>query len=251
MTTIDLIVLLAGALVAAFVSGLSGFAFALVSLSFWIWRFPLAELSAIVVFGSLVSQATAMPGVLRHVQARLLLPFIGGAVFGLPLGTILIAHVNQGAFRLGVGLLLLMFSGFQLLLGPVRRPWQGGGLAAEAAIGWISGVLGGLVGLSGVAPAMWSVVRGWSKERQRGLFLVFNSFCHVVALAGLAVAGYITAATLERFALLMPCLIGGAWLGTRAYGHVSPDQFRRIVLMLLAASGIVLTVQNGWRAVSC
>jgi len=250
MATLDLIVLFVGAIVAAFVSGLSGFAFALVSLSFWIWRFPLTELSALVIFGSLVSQATAMPTVLRHLDMKLLAPFIVGAIFGLPVGTVLIAHVDLGLFRLGVGLLLMAFAFFQLLVGPRLRPIQGGGIVAEAAIGWISGVLGGLVGLSGVAPAIWAVMRGWGKDRQRGLFLAFNSFCHVIALAGLAVAGYITATTLQRFAVLLPCLVGGAWLGAQAYGRVSPEQFRRIVLMLLAAAGIVLTAQNGWQALS-
>lgn len=250
MPLADLIILLAGGVVAAFVSGLSGFAFALVSLSFWIWRFPLAESSAMVVFGSLVSQATAMPGILRHVELRLLAPFVAGAVFGLPVGTLLIAQVDVGLFRLGVGILLIVFAVFQLLIGPRLRPLQGGGRAVEVVIGTISGTLGGLAGLSGVVPAMWSVMRGWSKDRQRGLFLVFNSFCHVVALTGLVVAGYITTTILLRFAILLPALVGGAWLGTLAYGRVSPEQFRRIVLMLLAASGIALTVQNGWRALA-
>ena len=250
MPLLDLIVLLAGAIVAAFVSGLSGFAFGLVSLSFWIWRFGLAELAAMVVFGSLVAQITAIPGVIRHVEWRLLLPFVGGAIIGLPLGTWLIAHVDIGAFRLGVGLLLVGFAAFQLLIGPRVWPIHLGGQAMQVAIGWLSGVMGGLAGLSGVLPAMWAVLRGWSKERQRALFLTFNTFCHVVAMAGLVVAGHIDAAMLWRFALLLPALIAGAWLGTLAYGRVSPDQFRRIVLLLLAASGIVLTAQNGWRALA-
>lgn len=248
--TIDLIFLLAGAIVAAFVSGLSGFAFGLVSLSFWIWRFPLAELAAMVVFGSLVSQVTAIPSVLRHLDLRLLLPFVAGAVPGLPLGTWLIAHVELGLFRLCVGLLLVVFAVFQLVAGSRLRVKHGGGFAAEMAVGWVGGVMGGLAGLCGVAPAMWAVARDWGKDRQRSLFMVFNTFCHAVALAGLVVAGYITAAMLERFALLLPGLIGGAWLGSLAYGRVSADQFRRIVLMLLAASGVALTIQNGWRALA-
>lgn len=250
MPVADLIFLLVGAVIAAFVSGLSGFAFGLVSLSFWIWRFPLADLAGLVVFGSLVSQATAMPGILRHIEFRLLLPFVVGATVGLPVGTVLIAHVDLGAFRLGVGLLLVGFAAFQLLVGPRLWPIRIGGDVVEGIIGGISGVLGGLAGLSGVLPAMWAVVRGWSKQRQRALFLCFNTFCHVVAMTGLVVAGHVGAAALWRFAILLPALIAGAWLGARAYGRVSPDQFRRIVLLLLAASGIVLTVQNGWRALS-
>lgn len=250
MAATDLIVLLAGAIAAAFVSGLSGFAFALVSLSFWIWRFPLAELAAMVVFGSLVSQATAMPSVLRDVEPKLVASYIAGAIVGLPIGTLLIAHIDLGLFRLFVGLLLIAFAAFQLVIGPWLRPRPRDGLVAEVAIGWLSGVLGGLAGLSGVVPAMWAVARVWTKERQRALFMVFNTFCHIVSLTGLVAAGYVTVATLERFAILLPCLVGGAWLGARAYRHVSPMQFRRIVLLLLAASGIVLTVQNGWQALS-
>jgi hypothetical protein len=250
MPALDLIILLAGAVVAAFVSGLSGFAFGLVSLSFWIWRFPLAELAAMVVFGSLVSQITAIPSVLRNLEPKLLLPFIVGAVPGLPIGTVLIAYVDVGLFRLGVGLLLVGFALFQLLLGPRLRLHPGGGFMADAAIGGIGGVMGGLAGLSGVAPAIWAVVRGWAKDRQRALFLIFNTFCHVAAMIGLAVAGYLTAATLERFAILLPGLIAGAWLGTLAYGRISPDGFRQVVLMLLAGAGIVLTLQNGWRALA-
>ena len=54
MTPGDYVVFLAGAFVAAFVSGLSGFAYALVSLAFWIWLFPLAEATPLVLFLSLI-----------------------------------------------------------------------------------------------------------------------------------------------------------------------------------------------------
>jgi len=79
---------------------------------------------------------------------------------------------------------------------------------------------------------------------------ILNSASQLVALAMVAVAGYITATTLLRWAWMLPCLIIGAWLGNIATRRISPASFRNVVLGLLLASGMVLTLQNGWRAIA-
>jgi uncharacterized membrane protein YfcA len=48
---------------------------------------------------------------------------------------------------------------------------------------------------------------------------------------------------------MLPCLISGAWIGTIATRRIPPESFRIVVLGLLLASGVVLTLQNGWRAI--
>src|SRR5687767_2247074 len=106
MTAADLALFLIGTFVAAFVSGLSGFAYALVSLAFWIWLFPLAELTPLVLFGAVVSQAVAVPSVWRTVDWPTLWPMLGASLVFLPLGVWLIAHIDLDLFRLSFGLLL-------------------------------------------------------------------------------------------------------------------------------------------------
>lgn len=238
-----------GAAAGGFVQGLSGFAFGLIALGIWAWTVEPAIAGPLVVFGSLIGQVLSFGTVRNSLDAPVVLPFVIGGVLGIPVGIMLLHRIDPVAFKFVVGLILLLWCPAMLL--SRRLPHiRGGGQFADGAVGWIGGVMGGLAGLSGVAPAMWAVVRGWTKDQQRGLFLAFNSFCHIVALTGLGVAGYLTATTVQRFAILLPCLVVGAWLGALAYGRVSAGQFRRIVLMLLAASGMVLTVQNGWHALS-
>ena len=49
-----------------------------------------------------------------------------------------------------------------------------GGRAADAAVGFAGGILGGLAGLSGPLPTLWASVRGWGKDQRRGVFQTFN-----------------------------------------------------------------------------
>lgn len=249
MTPGDYVVFLAGAFVAAFVSGLSGFAYALVSIAFWIWLFPLAEVTPLVLFGAVVSQCVAVPSVWRTVDWPTLWPMLGASLVCLPLGVWLIARTDLDVFRLSFGLLLIVYAVFQLAMG-TRLRVDGGGKVADAAIGAVGGVMGGLVGLTGAVPAVWGVLRGWDKQRHRGLMTILNSASQFVALGMVAWAGYITATTLWRWAWMLPCLIVGAWIGTMATRHIPPASFRIVVLGLLLASGVVLTLQNGWRAIA-
>ena len=126
MTPGDYVVFLAGTFVAAFVSGLSGFAYALVSLAFWIWLFPLAEATPLVLFGAVVSQAVAVPSVWRTVDWPTLWPMLGASLVCLPLGVWLIAHTDLDLFRLSFGLLLIVYALFQLAMG-TRLRVEGGG----------------------------------------------------------------------------------------------------------------------------
>lgn len=52
-------VLVLGAVVAGFVQGLSGFAFSMVAMSFWVWVLEPHLAAALAVFGSLTGQVLA------------------------------------------------------------------------------------------------------------------------------------------------------------------------------------------------
>ena len=56
----------------------------------------------------------------------------------------------------------------------------------------------------------------------------------------LGTTGSITRETLMLFLIGLPVLFAGNWVGLRLYGSVDEATFRRIVLILLLASGIPL-----------
>jgi len=248
MPVTDLLLLLCGGILASFVSGLSGFAFGLVSLSIWVWLLPLMELTPLLLFGSLAAQFMTIPRLLPYADWQLLRPMLVAALIGVPIGVLLLPHIPMPAFRVGFGGLLLGFCLFQLAIG---RRWQiaDPGRWAEFVLALISGVLGGIASLSGPLPAIWGVLRRWEMQRHRAIMVMFNCSCHVLGLIGLSIAGLIDGTTLWRGLYLLPCLLAGSWLGVRAWSLVSPERFRQLVLVLLLGSGLTLVARGLWRAV--
>ena len=71
-----------------------------------------------------------------------------------------------------MGVLLVAYSlcGFIGSIRPNLGPITAGRHAADAAVGFLNGVLGGLTGLAGIIVTVWCNLRGWSKQVQRMTF---------------------------------------------------------------------------------
>ena len=232
-------VLLFGALAGGFVSGLAGFGTALMALGIWLYVVPPDVAVQLVLICSVIAQTWTMPSIWRSIDFKLVTPFLVGGLLGVPIGTLLVAYADPRHFKLAVGILLLIFPAalyFQ------RKPMALtiGGKAADGAIGFAGGVLGGLAGLSGPLPILWASVRGFGKDERRALFQTFNWTILTAAFVAQAGSGLVTRETMWLTLLVFPATIGGAWIGARAYHVLSDGNFRDIVLGLLFLSGITL-----------
>ncbi len=117
-------------------------------------------------------------------------PFLIGGLTGVPLGTLLIAHADPNVFKLTIGVLLLVFPA-ALYFQRTPMAFTFGGKAADGAIGFAGGILGGLAGLSGPLPILWASVRGWGKEERRGIFQIFNWTVLAAALCLQTATGFV------------------------------------------------------------
>ncbi len=228
-----------GALAGGFVSGLAGFGTGLTAMGIWLHAVPPQVAASLVVVCSVVSQLQTIGGVWHAIAPRRVLPFILPGLAGVPLGTLLLGHVDASGFRLFMGLLLLGFSLFLLVAGPrLRLSW--GGRPLDAGVGLASGVLGGLAGLSGVLLTVLAALRGWGKDERRGLFQAFNLSILTASLAAHAAAGRLDAALGVALLAALPGTLAGAWLGARVYRRLSDRRFNDAILVLLALSGATL-----------
>lgn len=231
---------LAGAtFVAALASGLAGFAFALIASGIYLHLLEPTAAVALVLAGSLAAQAVTIARLRSGISWPRLWPFLLGGVLGIPLGTALLDRLDAGTFRLTVGLFLVAYSLFMLL---VKHPPQirVGGRVADGVIGVLGGAMGGLAGLSGALPTVWCGLRGWSKDEQRGVYQPFIVAMQGLALVALLIATPVSSGTWWIFVLCLPALLLGAFVGIVLYKRVDDAGFRRIVLVLLLASGITL-----------
>ena len=231
----------AGALAAAFAQGLSGFAFNLVALGVWLHVLGPKVAGPLGIACSLLSQCFALAQMDRRFRLDLLWPFLVGGLIGAPLGVWLLDYADPKVFRVGVGLLLLAYSLFMLFARPMT-PVRAGGRLADGGIGFVGGVMGGLAGLSGAIPTAWCTLRGWGKDMSRAVYQPFNAAIQAVAMVTLLGTGTLTRDVGLYILISVPAMALGVWLGLKAYSRVSEEQFRRLVLWLLFASGISLVV---------
>jgi uncharacterized protein len=239
MSTLALAVLFLGALAGGFVSGLAGFGTALMALGIWLYVLPPSVAVPLVLICSVIAQTATFPSIWRTIDFSLVWPFVIGGLAGVPLGTMLIAQADPNVFKLSVGVLLLIFP-VALYLQRAPMAFSFGGRAADAAVGFAGGILGGLAGLSGPLPILWASVRGWSKEQRRGIFQTFNWSVLAAALSLQAGTGFIGRDVIWLALLALPATITGAWLGARTYRALSDRNFRDLVLALLFLSGVGL-----------
>jgi uncharacterized membrane protein YfcA len=239
MSTLAYALLLLGALAGGFVSGLAGFGTALMALGIWLYVVPPSIAVPLVLICSVVAQISTMPSIWRHIDFKLVWPFLIGGLAGVPLGALLIAHADPNTFKLTVGVFLLIFPA-ALYFQRTPMAISFGGRAADAAVGFAGGILGGLAGLSGPLPILWASVRGWGKHQRRGIFQTFNFTVLAAALCLQAGTGFIKPDVIWLALIAFPGTIVGAWLGARTYRALSDRNFRDVVLVLLFLSGIGL-----------
>jgi uncharacterized membrane protein YfcA len=237
----ELPIFLLATFVGALVAGLSGFAFGLVVSSIWLYILtPLQTATLIIAFG-LIVQGFAVWKLRRALDWRKLWPFLLGAALGVPVGVAILTWANPAQVRIGVGAFLVLYCLYALFR-PAIAPVKTGGAAADAGVGFLNGVLGGITGLAGILVTIWCGLRGWPKDVQRAVFQPVAVAIFLMSALWIGARGAITADTIKLFLIGLPALFAGTWLGLKLFGRLNEAAFRKIVLVLLLASGLVLIV---------
>lgn len=236
-----LVTVIAGAALAGFVQGLSGFGFGLTAMSIWAWTLDPKLAAALSVFGALTGQVVAAFTVRRTLDLRRLLPFIAGGLVGLPIGVAVLPHLDVPLFKAVLGAFLVVVCPLMFFAARLPRI-QGGGRWGDTLAGAAGGVMGGLGGFTGVVPTLWCTMRGWPKDEQRSVIQSFNLAVLAATFAGYLWAGLATREMLPLFAVVAPAMLVPSLLGARLYTGISDTTFRQVVLGLLFASGLALLV---------
>jgi len=228
-----------GAGVAGFVQGLSGFGFGLTAMSFWAWTLDPRLAAVLSVFGSLTGQVIAAVTVRRGFDGRRLLPFLLGGVVGVPLGVAILPMLDVRLFKGMLGALLVLWCPAMLMSGRLPRV-RAGGRMADGVVGGIGGLMGGLGGFTGTVPTLWCTLRGYAKDEQRAVIQNFNLAALVVTMGVYLARGLVTRDMLPLFGVVAPAMLLPVLLGARLYVGISEASFRKVVLVMLTASGLAL-----------
>ncbi len=232
-------IILAGALAGGVVNGLTGFGTGITAIGIWLFVLPPTVAGSLAVIASIVSQLQTLPMIWCAIRWERVLPLLIPGVLGVPIGTYLLPHVDPTSFKIGIGSFLILYPTY-VFLRKVRTESAWGGRVADGVVGFASGVLGGLAGLPGVLPAVWTDIRGGTKDVRRGVIQAFNMAILSLALVSHAFSGLLTRQVALATAIAFPATAAGAWAGAFVYRRLGDHGYQRAVMILLFVSGVAL-----------
>lgn len=226
--------------VGGFVSGFSGFAMGLVVSGIWLHIITPIQTAALIAGYGLLTQGYGIAKLRHELSWQNIWPLVMGTAIGIPIGVMLLTHINPGYLRFGVGVLLVLYAIYSLVRPQIKAMKIDA--PTDVAIGIFNGMLGGLTGLGGIISTISCQLRGWSKDKQRAVFqpVLFAAFV-IISISQL-MAGSYTADTVKLYGIGLPFMIAGIWIGFKLYGTINDETFRKTVLLLVLVAGVSLIV---------
>jgi hypothetical protein len=244
MDDVGLGLYLSATFIGGMTTGLAGFAMGLVVSGIWLHIITPTQTAALIVGYALLAQSYSIWKLRQAMNWRKIAPFIVGGAVGVPIGASLLAFIDPAHLRIGVGVLLVLYSIYSLAK-PTLKPVHAG-MPADLGVGFLNGLLGGLTGLGGIIVTVWVQLRGWPKDVQRIVFQPVILAAQAMTAISLAFAGAYTSETVKLYLLGVPVLAAGMWVGLKLYGKLDDAAFRKVILVLLLVSGLTLVVPLSW-----
>lgn len=237
--------LAAGAAAGGFINGLAGFGTALFALGFFLTVMPPVQAVAIVLALSVASGLQGVWIVRKAVwdNPRRLMRFLLPALFGIPLGVLILTIIDARTLKLVIAGFLILYGGYFSLRRALPR-FEKPTPIADMLIGFTGGVLGGAASLSGALPTMWCSMRPWPKAETRAVLQPYNVIVLLIAAILLAFKGAYTRETLLFFLAALPVTMVSAQIGITVFKRLADEDFRRLLIALTFVSGSILLIRE-------
>ena len=187
------------------------------------------------------SQITMVWALRRDIDWHACPNFLLGAAFGLPVGFYVLLHACAKPAAQALGALLVIFAVAALLRQPMVVDDERG--VGDGVAGFLGGITGGIAAFPAAPIVVWCSLKGWSKDRQRG---VYQPVMLILQLAGLAVlaAGEFASGRHRDIdwsgLLYLPAVLLGTLLGLALFSRLNDKQFGLAGKLLLIVSGASL-----------
>lgn len=226
------------ATLAGFAQSVSGFGFSLLSVPLLI---PFIGAQGAVVAATTLSFLLTVGSSWHqrsHVQWRPVAVVSATAVVGMPIGLLALHYLDGRWLSLLIGCVVI-----GMTLQFARRRQRAIAGRAVGVAGAVSGVLLTSTAMNGPPLVLALQGMGLAPRQFRASLQAAFVVQDAVAVGGFALVGQISQDAMIVAAAGIPGLIIGWLIGDRAFARISPETFRRIVLVMLAASGTLAVAQ--------
>ena len=228
-------------LFAAFIQGLTSFGLSMIAVPFLIKIFPLKEIVPIIVFLALLTNIPIIISSRKVIRFRNFGVLIIMGILFIPAGVYSLKYFSSDYLKLFFGILI---TGFSLLLifkktFPVKHEKIGYALA-----GSLSGFLNGSLSLSGPPVVLFLSNQGINKNTFRANIAAYFLLLNIITIILFLANGLLNEVVFGKIIYLALPLYIGVFAGIKAFKKMKEEVFRKIVLIILFASGLWTTIST-------
>ena len=240
METVQLIILIIGVGLGFFVQTVAGFAGGLFALPIILQAFPMQEAVAYLSIFLCIFSILLVYKTWPQIDKGTIKELVAGIIAGLGVGVLILKTGNPVILKKFLGGFILLFIGYHLI--------SKKGFRLPGKLGILFGLAGGL--FSGVFSAgggptyvMYVYNKISSASVFRATIIGILSITNILRVPMLIASDILTADILLHSVYILPFFIAALFFGNRIYGKINEQDFRNILFILLAASGISLIVR--------
>lgn len=230
-------------LVAFFIKGLCGFANTLIFNGILSYTANNINISPLEVVLGYPSNIILVWKERKSLNWKIWLPLTVLVVAGSIPGIFLLKHTDAGLLKVIFGIAVIVIGVEMLFRGLKSNRKSDGCKIVLVLIGIISGLLCGLYGVGALLAAYVSRVAENSHEFKANICVVFVVE-NTIRIILYAATGILTLAVLKQVVILIPFMLAAVFLGMKSSLVLNEKVIKKIVIVLLILSGIVLIINN-------
>ena len=230
------------AFVAFFIKGLCGFANTLVFTSILGFGSANVDISPVELLLGFPPNVIQIFKNRKNLKPRIFVPLVALVLAGSIPGALLLKNVNVNYLKVVFGAAVVLI-GIEMLLREKSGKQGKNSKIVLFIIGLISGILCGLFGVGALLAAYVGRVTESTDEFKANIGAVFLSE-NVVRIVLYSFLGIITLEAVKHALILAPVMLLGLFAGMKSAKVLNEKVIKKIVILLLIASGIVLIINN-------
>jgi len=226
-------------LAASTISGITGFGFGLISVPPLLIFFDPSAVLTITKVLTICTTWIVIASAWRELQPRLLLRILPFSFVGALLGLQLLRIASADAIKVFASAIVVAFS-LLLLRGLPQREFKSRLLAPLA--GFVSGTMSTTTALSGPPIILYFTITKVPVQTFRVTIASYFVLLDLFGLPALIRGDFVTKHDFKIALLMVPMAFAGRWWGSRLSHRFSREQFYRLTLIILIATGGLGTV---------
>jgi len=231
--------------ISAMLQGFTGFGFSILAVPLiTLFISPKIAVPILVMFSIIINVVVFSSSRKEFNIKRIWLLLVFG-IIGMPLGTYFLVVLNDNIIKLFIGIFIALF-GLLLLLG-FRKEFKREKLSM-IPIGFVSGILGGSVSMSGPPIILFLSNQGVNRQTFRANLAVYFFILNMFTIPVYVFNGLITKQVINYSVTFMPGLIIGVIIGNFLSHKIKENHFRKLTLILLIIMG-VLSIISGLKLI--